>query len=242
MTIVRAANIDNAIRYAQVLQAEGECDFFRGQVRRWPMVPTLLRLTPEAAQDAKGRMERFLDWLEGTTMARQMRPDLASRIAVAQHYGLPTRLLDVSRDPRIAGFLASHTGSPPKDATESCLFCFHSARFGRAMEALRRKAVADGFNEEGVDLPFLLDIDVRNLWRLPIVAINGSPEVNGTSARVPTISFVVNGVDSQTIVRHIDTLPESASGTFTRGGSSSTSTSRATTVSCASPWCTTPRS
>jgi hypothetical protein len=166
MKILRADSIDDAVRYARQCQAEGEFDLFRGQVRRRPLVPTLLRLDPESAQQAATRMEMFLHWVENTSLAHRMLPDLPSCVAVAQHYGLPTRLLDVTRDPRIAGFFASHTASPPEGAVDSCIFCFNSGRVKRAMAKLRADAIAAGFEEDDVELPFLLDIDVQNLWRL----------------------------------------------------------------------------
>jgi len=46
---------------------------------------------------------------------------------------------------------------------------------------------------------------LRYLATKPRVRANGASTA-GRMVRVPTISFVVNGVDSQTIVRHIDTL------------------------------------
>lgn len=166
MKILRVESIDDAVRYARQCQVEGEFDLFRGQVRRRPLVPSLLRLDPEAGREAAARMQRFLHWVESTSMVQQMLPDLPSCIAVAQHYGLPTRLLDVTREPRIAGFFASHAASPPEQSVESCIFCFHSGRFEQAMAKLRADAIAAGFEEDHVELPFLLDIDVQNLWRL----------------------------------------------------------------------------
>lgn len=166
MKILRVDSLELAVRYARQCQAEGEFDLFRGQVQHWPLVPTLLRLDPSEQQVALTRMERFWSWIDGTPDVAAMLPSAASRIAVAQHYGLPTHLLDVSREPIVAGFFASHSEPPLTGDVESCIYCLHSDRSREAVETLQRRALADGFPEDQVELPSLIEIDVANLWRL----------------------------------------------------------------------------
>lgn len=166
MQIIRVENLEQAVRYARQCQDEGTFDLFRGQVERWPMVPTLLRLPDDVRELADERFARFLRWIEGNPDVSAMLPTFQSRYAVAQHYGLPTSLLDVTSDPRIAGFFASHTARPPAQGTDSCIYCFHSERMRDKASELYRKAIADGFAEDDIDLPFHFAFDVSNLWRL----------------------------------------------------------------------------
>jgi FRG domain len=166
MQIIRVENLEQAVRYARQCQDEGEFDLFRGQVERWPMVPTLLRLPDSGRDEAEQRLDRFFRWIEGSPDVAAMLPTLQSRYAVAQHYGLPTSLLDVTSEPRIAGHFASHTDRAPASGTESCIYCFHSERIRDKASEMYRKAVEDGFAEDDIDLPFHFALDVSNLWRL----------------------------------------------------------------------------
>ncbi len=166
MQILRVENLAQAVRYARQCQDEGEFDLFRGQVERWPMVPTFLRLPEQRQEAADEQVGRFFRWIDGNPDVAAMLPTAQSRFAVAQHYGIPTSLLDVTSDPRIAGFFASHTSRPPARGTESCIYCFHAERMRAVTSALHAKALEDGFSHEEIELPAHFGVDVSNLWRL----------------------------------------------------------------------------
>ena len=166
MKILRVDNLQQGVRYARQCQDDGEFDLFRGQVQRWSMVPTLLRLADNQREAAEERADRFFRWIDGNPDVAAMLPTLQDRDAVAQHYGLPTSLLDVTHDPRIAGLFASHTGEPPTPGTKSCIYCFHKARMQELASTWYTKALEDGFPEDAIDLPAHFEVDISNLWRL----------------------------------------------------------------------------
>jgi hypothetical protein len=87
---------------------------YRGQAEDWPLVPTLFRGDP-APQELERRLDRTFAFIEALckddsgmrTRAESGDPNrFLELIAVAQHYGLPTHLLDFTRDIRIAAYFA----------------------------------------------------------------------------------------------------------------------------------------
>jgi hypothetical protein len=165
--VLRVDDVHLAIRYAEQCRREGEFDWFRGQTQRWPLVPSLARRAPAEQDLVDQRLHRFWSWCDATLGVAEMLPTDASRMAVAQHYGIPTSLIDFSTEPRLAGFFASHVeGPPPDESAESCIYCFNSTRAREAIDQLARKALDDGFPPDEIVLPALIQIDVDNLWRL----------------------------------------------------------------------------
>lgn len=107
---------------------------FRGQTRDWPLAAPIHRITGE--RDHRREAQRTLDfvgWLAGGNSLIEGDPLSEDQaLAVAQHHGLRTPLLDVSRNPRIAAFFATH-GADAEADREGVLYIFHEADLKKHM-------------------------------------------------------------------------------------------------------------
>ena len=137
-----------AVELCWELAATGRADLFRGQTRHWPkLLPSLLRRSGKDRVRAEAHLAEFLDWAE---RAPQMAPYEGHRIAltaIGQHYGIPTRLLDLTTDPTVAALFAK-TQEPVGDADSAVIYGF----LERDLARVNQLAV--------------VSIGVANLWRL----------------------------------------------------------------------------
>lgn len=81
--------------------------YFRGQQKNWPLLPSIAR---EQTKSSLRESERymFLKFKEQACkiMGKKSPNNDMNWLAVAQHYGLPTRLIDWSQDPFVAFWFA----------------------------------------------------------------------------------------------------------------------------------------
>ena len=92
---------------------------FRGQGNsRWPQESTLLRankdgIAPTIADvvERTQRTQSFLDKLEASEQRLGWTCNEDERLAIAQHYGMPTPLLDYTRSLSVAAFFATGAGN-----------------------------------------------------------------------------------------------------------------------------------
>ena len=119
-----ARDANHAVQLACLLSHARGCDLFRGQPLPWKPIPSYLRL-PIDERLGSERWRRYRDWA-------QTEPSLADAqetkqlAAIAQHYGLPTHLLDFSYNPRVAAHFATHCG-PDVPPGQAIIYCLRSA-------------------------------------------------------------------------------------------------------------------
>jgi hypothetical protein len=125
-----AKDVHEAIQLACLLRHERTCDLFRGQALEWNPIPGFMRSSCNPAAEVT-RFGRFREWAHGQDALRDMAKDDKRLAAIAQHYGLPTMLLDFSRSPRVAAFFAMSSNVPP-DAGPGCIYCIWSGGLAAA--------------------------------------------------------------------------------------------------------------
>ncbi|OHB51482.1 MAG: hypothetical protein A2099_04835 [Planctomycetes bacterium GWF2_39_10] len=83
---------------------------YRGQRFTWPVLPTLFRCHP-SEEELNDRMNRIASFSEALDNKYPGQFDEYQRIAIAQHYGVKTWLVDLTLDPWVALFFASLDGA-----------------------------------------------------------------------------------------------------------------------------------
>lgn len=98
-------------------------DFYREADIRGLQVPTSERFRRRLHQ--KVDFQTMAQWVDG---AKWLPDDMLEVAALAQHYGIPTRLLDWTYDPFVAAFFASKpSGQPPCDL---CIWGLNATSIG----------------------------------------------------------------------------------------------------------------
>lgn len=146
-----APDIASAIALAEDLKAKGRYDCFRGQINaNWPVRSSLARVDAKAREEAAQRFARFNNWIRASRDVLPYIHDDDQILAIAQHYGLRTPLLDLTTEPKIAGFFAVHGR---KDERYGCIYMIERSDFSRVCEPFKEHLR-------------IFDIEVANLWRL----------------------------------------------------------------------------
>lgn len=109
------ATISGAVRY--VLSKSKTTLFYRGQEQLWRLVPSVYRYC-----STRTEIKKASEWLDGVLDELKLHfdpqdpfNDPALREALAQHYGLPTRWLDVVDHFQTAAWFAASSDKPDRD-------------------------------------------------------------------------------------------------------------------------------
>lgn len=142
-------SVAEAVALCNKLKDDGKYNLFRGQTRDWPkLIPSLLRVADEALVVAEQNLSEFLEWAEIVPQMALYRERPGAPMAIAQHYGIPTRFLDLTRAPEIAATFSKAPSNSDTNGKTSVIYCFNSH---------------DLSTLAGTEI---IEIDVANLWRL----------------------------------------------------------------------------
>jgi hypothetical protein len=153
-----AKSFRSALQLAERLMKSGDYDLFRGQRHTYAIQPSIFRQGVDV-NEAKRRLNAFAAWTSSTPDLSSLHGNATALLAVAQHYGLKTPLLDFTRSPRVAAFFATDGGI---DGDTGTIICLNRKRFIESWNDMNLRHVQDAGNL----LTEIIDIDVNNLWRL----------------------------------------------------------------------------
>jgi hypothetical protein len=131
----------------------------------WPPHSSLRRVLDsrdsERQELAARRIGMFKKWLGTIQELQYLQKEefIHDFAAIAQHYGIPTHYIDFTTDPGVAGFFSADTSTPPSDG-KSCIYCLNTEDLISTWETLKELDERKGAKLE------LININVRNLWRL----------------------------------------------------------------------------
>jgi len=155
MPIHKANDVEEAVELAARLRDEREYDWFRGQVENYPLRSSYTRLSHTEQQAVLDRLGVFEHWISSTQGLEPLAQNVDARIAVAQHYGIPSTFIDFTTDPCVAGFFASDR-PPENPSAYSCILCLNTEDLSDFWKSMVPQHPP----------PEFLRIDVSNLWRL----------------------------------------------------------------------------
>ncbi len=157
----RTSNLETALHKAEQMKASGKASWFRGQTRTWPMLSSLARKDPSEHKEAKNCIYSFHNWMQSVPALARLAEDEDSVLAIAQHYGFATNLIDFTTEPKVAAFFASHAPPPPLSDGEdvSCIICLNYSKLRNAYETV--KTVRPNMPE-----PKAITLSIPDLWRI----------------------------------------------------------------------------
>lgn len=155
----RVSNLEEALAQAEQLRATGRAGWFRGQTRPWPMTSSLTRRSPSERRAAIERLGSFLSWIQSVPELADLAQSEDSALAVAQHYGLATNLVDFSTEPKVAAFFSAHDPPPSENEDVSCIICLDYDELKDVCESARTA-------RPDMPVPRAITVDIPELWRI----------------------------------------------------------------------------
>ena len=118
--------------YIDVLEGRGDVIVFRGQANSdFVLIPSGLR--GEHIKTADSQMFRFVD-----EMKHLFNFDELTCIEIAQHFALPTRMLDFSYSYDVALFFACHDAKGRYAENDGKVYIFNKSKYERMLKERRK--------------------------------------------------------------------------------------------------------
>jgi len=102
-------------------------------------------------------LSEFLSWCQGVTRLRQHASDSVALRAIAQHYGIPTTLVDVTSSVEVAIFFASH-GKAPDGSEHAVVYAWRSKELASVARLAMRRPVIESLWRLAAQSGFFLDL------------------------------------------------------------------------------------
>ena len=158
-SVFSAPDVEAAIKFVKAESDRGEYQFFRGQENsEWDAVTTFHRVPQAHEDESLRRVSLFINYTREIAKHSGIAYSDDALVAIAQHYGQPTRFLDLTTDPIIAAMFACPPGTkfPNSRAT---IFLYSESKIRSANNLIR--TMSGG--ENGLEI---IQLEVSNLWRL----------------------------------------------------------------------------
>lgn len=159
--VYHAATVIEAVELATKFKNEGRCNWFRGQVKDWPLRSSLARASFNEKDYALAdkRYGLFCTWVNLTPELKYLLEPVNAHLleSIMQHYGIPTEYIDFTTEPGIAGFFACDTTETSQNEL-ACIYCLNTSELTEAIISFKTILPKD-FNLE------LVEVKVDNLWR-----------------------------------------------------------------------------
>ncbi len=158
----KTPNLDTALALTEQIKASGAANWFRGQTRTWPVLSSFARKGASEQREANEHFSSFYAWIQAIPALEQLARDDDKILAVAQHYGLATNLVDFTTDPKVAAFFATHDPPEPDDGEDvSCIIYFNLNELMKVYAAVKtvRPEWPDELRAITLGIPDLLRIE-----------------------------------------------------------------------------------
>lgn len=155
------SSVEEAVELAAKLKREGHHDWFRGQTHPWQPISTIGRKVgkSEEVEQAHDRLLRFFSWIRATKGLEYLAKDVDAMLAIAQHHGLATPLLDFTTEPGVAGYFATENARTQKSQI-GVIYCLNTSHLKEFFGKL------GPYSSGPVPELRFITATVANLWRL----------------------------------------------------------------------------
>jgi len=160
-------DVYEAVEIAKQFQGEGTFNLFRGQIRNFPVLPSIYRRGVDRQLKIE-ELDKFYHWANTIEELKSLHNSQDAILAVAQHHGFKTNFLDFTRNPEIAGFFAcdANDGKLPQVTNDeeelSCIICINRELLLKSWE--RENSLL--FAQEQRYFVRIVDIKIPNHFRL----------------------------------------------------------------------------